>query len=589
MNCKQQLGSRFAAVISILLVIFANHAEAIENCVAAGDFCNDDCDCCGYTPEHFQQSTRCETRHLHLGKRCYSCFYTGSHCDKNMDCCSQKCNEGVCVKHDHPVVRPDICYESVLDEIVSMDPVAGIPINGDGLCPCTDLKNRDVSHGVTAVIDKQTNVDYINNYAIGSGLVVTTDQRNPIRKMKVCSNTDCVECDPTSYKLEGKCDNETDYTFIQSGELNFSEERQSCTEVNIVGRHQYYTYKITFPTIRGGFGQCDIEGTEETIIDPACDHTSTDAIGYEGSFYFADSVYDSINDVTTFSYEFKDSFDYFTLPLLQEGHCIINQHQLQLWTGYQAGRLMKATSSFDIKCKHDVKFDNYDDQGNLIPKGNDWWYYTKITLEGLVPRKTGQIGIFSNNRKDYFDITVPDCSMMKNVEPVRNSCNASQDELGDVLQYADTAYDMRHGVTYFSYDFKESFDYFMLPTVGKCHFKGYELRKRSEEYASGLLVKSAPVEILTYTRDNALCMLGAKFDIPLTTEIDSNESYFFVIILEGFVDKTEGQYGILGDGMKGYHNIVIPDCTRVEYPPTNCNNYPMKISEVDLSGKCSEA
>ena len=83
--------------------------------------------------------------------------------------------------------------------------------------------------------------------------------------------------------------------------------------------------------------------------------------------------------------------------------------------------------------------------------------------------------------------------------------------------------------------------------------------------------------------DNELCMEGLMLEKSYI--IRGDNIYFFVIKIAGEVDVAPMQYGIFGGGYKEYDTVNSPVCSD-NFCPLQCKDYPMKISEVDLVGKC---
>jgi len=235
--------------------------QTSKPCATLGDTCVEDCECCGYKSPFAAESLRCEKRNEPLGKRCYKCVALGDTCTKNAECCSQKCVDDECVPSAGEG-RPLWCLESLFSSYSRFEQVPGVATSEEGLCPCTNLVGSQISSGLGNMIDHNQQSDYSNNYAIGAGFFLESNYHAPLRQFKVCPNLDCVECDPTCYKIEGMCDYDTRFSLVQEGELDLStEDRHTCVTIPVLGRHEYSKYRVTFPCQRGGFDSCEESGS----------------------------------------------------------------------------------------------------------------------------------------------------------------------------------------------------------------------------------------------------------------------------------------------------------------------------------------
>jgi len=398
-------------VLGLLSIFLSSNASNV--CITEGGRCKDDYDCCGHNDAPIGFSVRCETRLQSLGRRCHSCTYNGNSCSRNSDCCSQNCIINTCAgqfKFNYASNRKP-CFDSVIKSLHYIEAVKGDVLDEEGICPCTGLKQNEISHNIVAAIDKDTSTEYISNYPIGSGLILATGSHAPVRGLQICSNLDCKECDPTSYVIEGMVEDGKEYTYIQSGNLNLSEERRSCTKVFIVGRHQYSKYKVTFPSIRGGFGKCISENKIRSMSSQNCNKSNY--LFRKGEIWFADSAYNPIEDVTYFSYEYYVPFDHFTINFV--GDCDFKEYKLKRRTSKGHGVTVKKglpdiyTDSLDTDlCVNGAAFNNFDENGKVIPDGRAWHYFT-IQIKGKILNQEGSYGIFSSGRARYGDIKVPKC------------------------------------------------------------------------------------------------------------------------------------------------------------------------------------
>jgi len=275
---------RVLATTALYLFCFISSSNAEgEECVELGEVCDDNCNCCPYPKDNQDgddYAVRCEQRYgrdtspdkygretspgvvgfqFHMSlRKCYKCLYNGKSCSKGKDCCSQKCENSQCVKSHQP---PKPCDKSIVNGATA---IMGHTPTNNNYCPCAHISTEQAVMNADAAIDKDNDTDYVNYLSINSGLLLTVSDRvhTPIRKLKICSNQDCPECDPSAYKLEGlQCKSDSDFELIQEGPLSMPSARGECIEVPIIGRQEYSEYKVTFPELRGGFGDCPAGGT----------------------------------------------------------------------------------------------------------------------------------------------------------------------------------------------------------------------------------------------------------------------------------------------------------------------------------------
>lgn len=404
--------NRFSGNLTILLCL-VSLTGCNAHCISLGNICTDDCDCCG-------EGSRCEKRNDE--RRCYEQpTFVGKSCTQNSECISQKCENNICVPNASG--DPNRCLKSFFNSFQSLDAVVGQVSQETHLCPCTGLAPNEISLNINHAIDKSTNTDYINNYSNGSGFEVSTNLHAPIREIKVCTNQDCPECDPMSYKIEGKCDSDSTFTFIQDGNLDLSQDRQTCTNVRIVGRHEYNTYRITFPSVRGGFNLCS-----ETLCDstPASGHLGCQAT-QEFDYYplqFQGHQYDPVSDKTSFAYIFGRKHDINEIShfILQwEGHCCFLYYELfrvetNFFNGPNYDLVKNATVELvtDVPdsdlCMNGIKLDSFDpDTGDHLMPGSHWHLFV-LHLRGNVGVTEKDYGTFGGNLRDYDSVESPDCS-----------------------------------------------------------------------------------------------------------------------------------------------------------------------------------
>jgi len=139
---------------------------------------------------------------------------------------------------------------------------------------------------------------------------------------------------------------------------------------------------------------------------------------------------------------------------------------------------------------------------------------------------------------------------------------------------------------------KHNLDYMIMSWKGDCSFKKYDIYR--DDNNNGQLDTGIDMKcfkhcgldwVSTDMNDNELCMQGFKLERSYI--INGEGVYFFVITLAGEVDLTPMQYGIFGGGYKEYDTVNSPVCSD-NFCPVECKDYPMKVSEVQLKGKCKD-
>merc|ERR1712194_757974 len=235
---------------------------------------------------------------------------------------------------------------------------------------------------------------YANNWALGSGLEVKPTHNAPLRKMTICSTDDCPECDPTCYRIEGKCSDNT-YTPIQQGPISFT-NRHQCVDIPM-NRPFYQAYRVTFPCQRGGFEECKEEPCtcpSAPVFQPSVPTPlpSSEETQRAGRLKFLKMEYDEDAGFTTLIYQYKNkNYDYvnpgfkdLTYAILQwEGNCCFD--------------------CYDIYCSH--------------------MYYFVLKVKGQVSSmKMLPYGIYSGRRyKEYDVVESPVC-------PMTPACNSKAPE-----------------------------------------------------------------------------------------------------------------------------------------------------------------
>jgi len=439
---------RFVTATTVCVLFFLSSSSATPVCVDIGDVCTDDCDCCGYDNHEDEYGVRCEQRFDRQGekgfgfhekdnmRRCYQCVFTGHTCTRNKDCCSQKCVEGsdgvsMCVKN-HPPPKP--CYQSLLSSINSISAVVGHVLQDEDLCPCTTVNCAEKSINIMAAVDKKTNRDFVSNWPINSGLTVSTSHHAPLRRMKICSNQDCPECDPCAYKIEGLCTNDKvsagNFEFIQEGPLTMPTERGACIEIPIVGRHQYTEYKVTFPCLTGGFDICSNElppsaweesrsaGCEEGCLGEFAE------LGYQWSEYIPNQ------DSTIFVYSYRNfmnyetrqavsNLDHITFPFM--GECRFEEVffvKMSHDPNYPMPEFVYNTTDITLftqerdpdLCMYGAGISSVTPEGEQMLVGDNQ-YGIAVKLQGNVEATQNQYGIYGlEGRRDYQYTMLPDCT-----------------------------------------------------------------------------------------------------------------------------------------------------------------------------------
>jgi len=424
---------RVLATTALCLFCFIVSSNA--ECVQLGETCSDDCDCCGYDNG---DGVRCEQRfdrrtqkgvgfHSDMTlRKCYKCSHVGSSCSSSKDCCSQKCENSQCVKNHQP---PKPCFKSLLD---GAEAILGNPPTDDNLCPCDNLSAEQAVVNVEAAFDKKTDTDYINYLPMNSGLTLSvSDSINaPIRKLKLCSNQDCPECDPCAYKLEGLCSATNTYVFIQEGPLSMPSARGECIEVPIIGRHEYSDYRITFPCLVGGFDGCSA-GVVPKPHEPGCEEG---CIGDFDKITYVHHEYNCTTDESYVIYEFRNfmdmygrnavaNLDHFTFPY--EGSCNFKEYEI-VKIGHDGSydvvlnvkgpdmHLFNDELDPDL-CMHGAKLSSHTPEGEQTVVGDNA-YEIVLVLHGKVDWRYMEYGVFGKDgRRDYHSACkFPVCTACEN-------------------------------------------------------------------------------------------------------------------------------------------------------------------------------
>lgn len=291
------------------------------SCSALGSSCNEDCECC----ENDQQiNVRCEHRNKQSGYKCYKSAGLGGKCEVDSDCTSQKCENKLCVKfriHDDDRVMV-VCP---ITDFLSVAAVKGT--RQENICDCDDPSDPVLGDALKAVDGKPRTV-YENNWAIGGGIEVRLKDTKRLKSLEICNSADCIECDPTCYKLEGYCDMKGIWETIQEGDLLMPLERNECVTVQVSSIPLYSNYSITFPCQRGTCrdsceGDCHAVPVQNPKID-SCP-TSTNAGPSYGNMTLISREYQPADDRTLFSYTINN-VDLIGLTMSWLGDCRIEYY-----------------------------------------------------------------------------------------------------------------------------------------------------------------------------------------------------------------------------------------------------------------------
>jgi len=413
----------FAWKSFLLLSITHKIREASASCAAIGASCNEDCECCGY--DQAGPAVSCERRNKILGYRCYQNGQIGDACLSNDQCVSQYCHDSVCSFKLNP---PKKIAEFCPLEINSVTSIHG-DLTDKG-CPCSN-PDGPTPEDVLKAVDDDLNTVYINKWAIGSGLEITPMEIAPIKTLRVCTAEDCPECDPKSYKIEGKCAETGKYKVVQEGELNLSIERHACVDIPVLGHSLYSSYKVTFPSIRGGFLPCFVDCVNSKCqADPAKNPMPGSCPNDVGNQHVGRLRYmsKSFNGVdTVLQYRF-DNFA--TSP---ENRTYNLEYMIMSWKGdcsfkkYDVYRDYNNNGELDIgvdlKCfKHcgkdwlslDVNDNELCMEGIKLERSyiinSKGVYFFAVTLAGEVDVAPMQYGIFGGDYMEYDTIESPVCS-----------------------------------------------------------------------------------------------------------------------------------------------------------------------------------
>jgi len=557
------LGATLVAIASTFVTVNARNwlgrrgqESGTATCSPLGATCSEDCDCCGYNSGNVVSSIGCRVEEISLGMRCYECALEGSSCFVDSDCCVGTCSDDrKCVK---PCVKSEISRSSVTS-------VIGDVYNDVGSCPC-NLTSDEITNDPMNAIDGSKDTDYVNNNAIGSGLVLDVVDGAHVSGLGVCTNTDCVECDPTCYKIEGIFEGATDYSFVQAGALDLSMKRGECSVVKLIGLPLYMKYKVTFPCIRGGFASCGAETSTELVALPCSEKDKN----LRNVMHFEHSSYQ--NGVTSFIYGYFMPFYHMVLPYI--GDCKFKHYQIKRGEGINT--LMK-TENVEILqdsrdpnlCMRGVKVNNFYPNGTMVADQKSRFYFL-LKMEGAVTNTTSLHGIYGGNgMRGYHNIGVPDCSAPVET-PLTQVCNYGKKEFADqAIFFATRKY--ANGYTYIGYEFNIAFASATIGMLGNCITRNnnYHVMKRTG-YQSGEIIKTKPMKRFTDTRDPNTCMAGAKVSTYWNGQnlipADDNGWYSFRLDLEGDVPTTQGVVGVTGGKQLSYYPLPVPDCSNMNYP-----------------------
>jgi len=148
--------------------------------------------------------------------------------------------------------------------------VNGAQPTGSTNCPCAHPHHASMSDAQSMVAFENPSLDtYSNNFGLGSGLEFTAKTSGPLRTMRICSGDGPYMRDPTSFKLESRCQPASAFKVFQEGPLRFPIRERSvqsgtgaavkeCIEVQISDTTSCNEYRITFPTQRGRDATCSL-------------------------------------------------------------------------------------------------------------------------------------------------------------------------------------------------------------------------------------------------------------------------------------------------------------------------------------------
>lgn len=161
-----------------------------------------------------------------------------------------------------------------------------------------------------------------------------------------------------------------------------------------------------------------------------------------------------------------------------------------------------------------------------------------------------------------------------------------------------------HDSTIFTYSYRNFLDYetrqavanldhFTMPYMGECRFDEYYFIKMSHDPTNPSMTyvyNNTDIFLFNDERDVDLCMYGVKIssinEEGEQTVVGDNQ-YAIAIKLQGNVGATQMQYGVYGEeGRRDFQTSMFPDCTYTTF--NYCESYPMKVSEIDLYGKCEQ-
>merc|ERR1719445_982990 len=234
----------------------------------------------------------------------------------------------------------------------------------------------------------------------------------------------------------------------------------------------------------------------------------------------------------------------------------------------------------------------------MIPDLSSRFHFL-IRIKGQNTNTTGKFGIYGGNGiRGYHNIGIPDCSVPVET-PVPELCTQDKQSFqNQPLTFAQVKY--FGNTTIVAYEFNIPFKHATVGMYGNCLTKNnnYHVLKRTG-FQKGEIVKTKTMIRFIDERDPDLCMTGAQVNSMDDNgnnmlAAGSGEWYSFRFDLEGHIPMKQGKVGIYGGYKISYYDMLVPDCSGnsppvVEEdpsPPSTCENYPMKVSEVDLIGSC---
>jgi len=324
---------KFLLILSSFIA--RNSLVASTGCLGLDQACDHDCDCCGH-PDN--QAIRCVSTN-HDQKRCFDARKHTSPCERDQQCLSQKCTNGICVPR-----RPKVVVNQDMIALGFKNNEVEVEAGASASCVC----EREEDDSPSSAIDGNLSTDYTIYQSHFPAIIVEPIITSPLRTVGICSSSQDPADDPLCFRLAGWDEGASAYTWIKHGHIPFTEARQDCKTVTIPGRVHYHKYKVQLGCRRGGYSsECNSQEISQVSCDPGkahcsavvpmgvapnCDLDAEDGTDAFSPFHIHSIDYNIGSHVTVYTYSFQNKIgddEYFpdlSLAVLQySGACCIDR------------------------------------------------------------------------------------------------------------------------------------------------------------------------------------------------------------------------------------------------------------------------